>query len=168
MSDTIPLLSWVRQYHRLYDCRSSNVHEFSSVSIIQLAILQCSRCTSSLSETNRATNGHRVVFQSSEVLGTERHYIPNEKGIITFVTRTGPDMLNTVQPHTYPTPQLNIYHTDNRADSYGQISPIDSLSTAPALEFTHILDYSQQQPFEHDSESDSWTVSLLLFFLYII
>ena len=131
-----------------------------------MVILQCSRCTSSgsLSEPNRATNGHRVVFQSSEVLGTERHYIPNEKGIIPFVA-TGPDILNTVQPHTYPTPQLNIYHTDNRADSYGQIiSPIDSLSTAPGLEFAHILDYSQQQPFEHDSESDSWTVSLFLFF----
>jgi hypothetical protein len=65
-------------------------------------------------------------------------------------------MLNTVQP---PTPQLNIYH-DNRADSYGPTSPIDPLSTAPALEFTNILDYSQQQPFEHDS----WTVSLLFFF----
>ena len=129
-----------------------------SVSVIKLVILQCSRCTSSLSETNRATNGHRFVFQSSEVLGTERHYIPNEKGILPFVT-TG--ILNSVQPHTYPTPQLDIYHTDNRgyrADSYGQTPPIDSLSTAPALEFTNILDYSQS--FGHDS----WTVSCTTLF----
>ena len=126
-------------------------------------ILQCSRCTSSLSETNRATNGHRFVFQSSEVLGTERHYIPNEKGIIPFVA-TGSGLLNTVQPHAYSTPPLNMYH-DNRADSYGQTSPIDPLSTAPALEFTNILDYSQQQPFEHDS--DSWTVRLLFYYYYI-
>jgi len=115
-----------------------------------MIIVPCSRCTSSLSETNRATNGHRFVFQSSEVMGTERHYIPNEKDIIPFVTTTG---INTVQPYTYPTPQSNIYHTDNRADSYGQTSPIESLSTAPTLEFTNIIDYSQQQPFEHDS----WT-----------
>lgn len=131
-----------------------------SVSVIKLVILQCSRCTSSLSETNRATNGHRFVFQSSEVLGTERHYIPNEKGILPFVT-TG--ILNTVQPHTYTTPQLNIYHSDNRdyrADSYGQTPPIDSLSTAPALEFTNILDYSQT--FGHDS----WTVSCTTLILY--
>ena len=161
MPDTIPLLSRVRQYHRLYDYRSSNAHDFFSVSAIKPLILQCSRCTSSLSETNRATNGHRFVFQSSEVLGTERHYIPNENGIIPFVT-TGLGILNTVQPHTYPMPQLNTYD-DNRADSYGQTSPIDSLSTAPALEFTNILDYSQQQPFELDS--DSWTVGLLILFI---
>ena len=113
---------------------------FSSISVIKPVILQCSRCTFSLSETNRATNGHRFVFQSTEVLGTERRYIPHEKGIIPFATQWS-----------------NLYHADNHADSYGQV---DSLSTAPALEFTNILDYSQQQPLEYDS----WVVSFLVFF----
>jgi hypothetical protein len=128
---------------------------FSPISVIKLVILQCSRCTFSLSETNRATNGHRFVFQSTEVLSTERRYVPNEKGIIPFDT-TG---INTLPPHTYPTQRLNLYHADNPADSYGQV---DSLSTAPALEYTNILDYSQQQPLEHDT----WVVSLLVF-LYV-
>jgi len=34
--------------------------------------------------TNRATNGHRFVFHSSEVQGVERHYIKNEPGVIPF------------------------------------------------------------------------------------
>jgi hypothetical protein len=164
MPDAIPLLSWVWKYHRLYDHRSSNVHcSFYFVSVIQLVILQCSRCTSSLPETNRATNGHRFVFQSSEVLGTERHYIPHEKGILSFTT----GILSSGQPHIYRTPpQLNLFHSDNqgyRADSYGQTSPIDSpSSTAPALELTNIHDYSQQ------FEQDSWTVSCTLnWILYI-
>ncbi|KAJ6594010.1 hypothetical protein B0H19DRAFT_1205395 [Mycena capillaripes] len=42
----------------------------------------CTRCTSSISTTNRATNGHRFVFHSSEIKGTERHYIPDEPGVI--------------------------------------------------------------------------------------
>lgn len=88
-------------------------------------IVPCSRCTFSLSETNRATNGHRFVFQSSEVSGTERHYVPNEKDIIPFDIGG----INTVEPHTHP---------------------IDSLTTAPAVDFTDI-DYSQQQSFEHVS-----------------
>ena len=108
---------------------------FYSVSVIKL-IFQCSRCTFSLSETKRATNGHRFVFQSSEVSGTERRYVSNEKGIIPFDTRG----INTVEPYTHP---------------------IDSLTTAPALDFTNILDYSQQQPFEQVSRA-----SLLVFLLY--
>ncbi|KAJ6500001.1 FAM72 protein-domain-containing protein [Mycena vitilis] len=42
----------------------------------------CTRCTSSISTTNRATNGHRFVFHSSEIKGTERLYITDEPGVI--------------------------------------------------------------------------------------
>ncbi|KAJ6625526.1 hypothetical protein B0H10DRAFT_2001740 [Mycena sp. CBHHK59/15] len=49
-----------------------------------MIVVPCARCTSSISTTNRATNGHRFVFHSSEIKGTERHYIPNEPGVISF------------------------------------------------------------------------------------
>ncbi|KAJ3569854.1 hypothetical protein NP233_g4773 [Leucocoprinus birnbaumii] len=45
---------------------------------------KCTRCTSSISATNRATNGHRFVFHSSEVVGMERHYIQDEPGVIPY------------------------------------------------------------------------------------
>ena len=67
-------------------------------SVFKLLILQCSRCISSLSTTNRATNGHRFVFQSTKILETERHYIPNEMGIIP----SGNNTVSSPQPRAYP------------------------------------------------------------------
>ncbi|KAG1716645.1 hypothetical protein ID866_523 [Astraeus odoratus] len=45
-------------------------------------VVPCSRCTSSTSTNNRATNGHRFVFHAGEVTATARHHIPNEPGVI--------------------------------------------------------------------------------------
>ncbi|KAF8806438.1 hypothetical protein BYT27DRAFT_7101767 [Phlegmacium glaucopus] len=105
-----------------------------------MIITPCSRCTSSISATNRVTNGHRFVFQSGEVLSTERHYIPNEKGVIPFDT-TNINTASFLQPDTYPAPpQLNLYRSRR-----------DSLSTPPPLEFASPIHYySQQQPSQHD------------------
>lgn len=50
-------------------------------SIGYMIVVPCSRCTS-VTANNRATNGHRFVFHSSEVIATVRHYIPNEPGVI--------------------------------------------------------------------------------------
>ncbi|GLB37524.1 putative FAM72 protein [Lyophyllum shimeji] len=49
-----------------------------------MIVIPCARCTSSITATNRATNGHRFVFHSSEVVATERHYIADEPGVIPF------------------------------------------------------------------------------------
>ncbi|KAN0091234.1 hypothetical protein V8E55_004800 [Tylopilus felleus] len=54
-----------------------------------MIVIPCSRCTSSISATNRATNGHRFVFHSSEIVASERHHIPDEPGVL---------------PVEYPTP----------------------------------------------------------------
>ncbi|KAF7315563.1 hypothetical protein MIND_00071600 [Mycena indigotica] len=45
-------------------------------------VLPCVRCTSSISTPNRSTNGHRFVFHSAEIVGTERHYIHQETGVM--------------------------------------------------------------------------------------
>ncbi|KAJ7287420.1 hypothetical protein C8J57DRAFT_585599 [Mycena rebaudengoi] len=47
-----------------------------------MIVIPCARCTQSISTTNRATNGHRFVFHSSSITGTERYYIANEPGVI--------------------------------------------------------------------------------------
>ncbi|KIJ67876.1 hypothetical protein HYDPIDRAFT_173615 [Hydnomerulius pinastri MD-312] len=47
-----------------------------------MIVIPCSRCTSSITATNRATNGHRFVFHSSEIIASERYHIPNEPGVI--------------------------------------------------------------------------------------
>ncbi|KAJ7647224.1 FAM72 protein-domain-containing protein [Roridomyces roridus] len=47
-----------------------------------MIVIPCARCTSSISTNpNRTTNGHRFVFHSSEISGTERHYITDEPGV---------------------------------------------------------------------------------------
>ncbi|KAF9268958.1 hypothetical protein L218DRAFT_977362 [Marasmius fiardii PR-910] len=55
-----------------------------------MIVIPCIRCTSSITATNRATNGHRFVFHSSEVSGSERHYVPDEPGVIPFDTAWAP------------------------------------------------------------------------------
>ncbi|KXN85354.1 Protein FAM72A [Leucoagaricus sp. SymC.cos] len=49
-----------------------------------MIVIPCTRCTSSISATNRATNGHRFVFHSSEVVGLERHYVQDEPGVTPY------------------------------------------------------------------------------------
>ncbi|KAF5380378.1 hypothetical protein D9615_004505 [Tricholomella constricta] len=49
-----------------------------------MIVIPCARCTSSITATNRATNGHRFVFHSSEITATERHYIAEEPSVIPY------------------------------------------------------------------------------------
>ncbi|EPT04453.1 hypothetical protein FOMPIDRAFT_1034660 [Fomitopsis schrenkii] len=44
-------------------------------------VTPCARCTTSISASQRATNGHRFVFYASEVEAGERGYIPGERGV---------------------------------------------------------------------------------------
>ncbi|KAL1695428.1 hypothetical protein GGG16DRAFT_121651 [Schizophyllum commune] len=49
-----------------------------------MIVIPCSRCTSSITANNRATNGHRFVFHSMEVVGSERHYVQDEPGVVPY------------------------------------------------------------------------------------
>ncbi|KAF5317215.1 hypothetical protein D9611_003987 [Ephemerocybe angulata] len=73
-----------------------------------MIVIPCTRCTSSISSSNRATNGHRFVFHSSEIVGTERHYVPNEPGVTPFepVAFIPPTLVVPSQhPNPYPSPR---------------------------------------------------------------
>ncbi|KAA1476801.1 hypothetical protein DENSPDRAFT_884588 [Dentipellis sp. KUC8613] len=52
-----------------------------------MIVIPCARCTSSISATNRSTNGHRFVFHSSEIAASERHYVPGEPGVLPAYTQ---------------------------------------------------------------------------------
>ncbi|KAI0743389.1 hypothetical protein C8Q80DRAFT_833587 [Daedaleopsis nitida] len=49
-----------------------------------MIVTPCQRCTSSITVNNRATNGHRFVFYSSEITACERHYVLGERGVSRF------------------------------------------------------------------------------------
>ncbi|KAL6307853.1 hypothetical protein BKA93DRAFT_22857 [Sparassis latifolia] len=51
-------------------------------SVGYMIVIPCQRCTSSITASNRATNGHRFVFYSSEVTAGERRYITGERGVL--------------------------------------------------------------------------------------
>ncbi|KAF8633340.1 hypothetical protein AX17_004512 [Amanita inopinata Kibby_2008] len=72
-----------------------------------MIVIPCNRCTSSITVTNRATNGHRFVFHSSEVIGTERHYIPNEPGVIPYETQREESTI-TAAPSGYPMSYIHL------------------------------------------------------------
>ncbi|KAF8842993.1 hypothetical protein BDN67DRAFT_898005 [Paxillus ammoniavirescens] len=55
-----------------------------------MIVIPCSRCTSSITATNRATNGHRFVFHSNEIIASERHHVPDEPGVFPIERLTPP------------------------------------------------------------------------------
>ena len=62
----------------------------------------CRRCTSSISASQRATNGHRFVFYAKEVDAEERRYVPGEHGVL------------SEQPRPPLMPPLHAMRTMNR------------------------------------------------------
>lgn len=71
--------------------------------------LQCARCTSSITASNRATNGHRFVFHSTEVAGSERHYIKDEPSVVPYEP---PPALPTPYYTSYPIQEQNMTRSD--------------------------------------------------------
>ncbi|KAG0706083.1 hypothetical protein DFH29DRAFT_980574 [Suillus ampliporus] len=65
-----------------------------------MIVIPCSRCTSSITANNRATNGHRFVFHSSEIIASERYHIPDEPGVfpIEFTAPLSPPPLTSAYP----------------------------------------------------------------------
>lgn len=86
-------------------------------SIGYMIVVPCSRCTS-VTASNRATNGHRFVFHSSEVLATVRHHIPNEPGVIAMDYHPQPPSSPPPLTPSYPTPFGAPVHQRTRSPSY--------------------------------------------------
>ncbi|KAJ3820147.1 hypothetical protein F5880DRAFT_1590357 [Lentinula raphanica] len=76
-----------------------------------MIVIPCIRCTSSISANNRATNGHRFVFHSNEVVGTERYHVPNEPGVIPFETVPLFISSSLHMRHTIPSPEFSSLYT---------------------------------------------------------
>ncbi|KAF9465021.1 hypothetical protein BDZ94DRAFT_1160892 [Collybia nuda] len=103
-----------------------------------MIVIPCVRCTSSITATNRATNGHRFVFHSSEIVGTERHYIIDEPGVIPY-----DPVPSTLSPHAPPfiPPPFYASYIDARYQDY------DSLRSQPPSP-SHYTDYLPTPPLE--------------------
>ncbi|KAH7874696.1 hypothetical protein F5879DRAFT_893112 [Lentinula edodes] len=96
-----------------------------------MIVIPCIRCTSSISANNRATNGHRFVFHSSEVVGTERHYVPNEPGVMPF--ETVPVAIHPLLHMHYPAHSREVSppHTHISPNEYLPTPPLDTMDLSP-------------------------------------
>ncbi|KAH9978815.1 hypothetical protein BGW80DRAFT_1530862 [Lactifluus volemus] len=86
-----------------------------------MIVIPCARCTSSSLATNRVTNGHRFVFHSSELIASERHYTPGERGILPAYTKSSQILPSPPRSFLPDTPDLPATHT----------SPIGSPTLTP-------------------------------------
>ncbi|KIM78986.1 hypothetical protein PILCRDRAFT_572927 [Piloderma croceum F 1598] len=97
MFNADPMLSGMWKYGRVHDRQSCTLlppisHlSHNSFLLLYLGRFQCSRCITSTTQNNRQTNGHRFVFHSSEVVGSVRHYVPGEPGVVSFEENTDAD-----------------------------------------------------------------------------
>lgn len=104
---------------------------------------QCNRCVTSTTSNNRATNGHRYVFHSSEVVGSERCYISTEPGVHPY------DMsANPVNP-SRASGSISHNHLQNSA---GAATPPPRLSISEYLG----EERASQAGFPLSRRSDEW------------
>jgi len=166
MSDTISLLPYLWNHHWLHDCRSC-VSLFLLLRVFLTTFVQCTRCTSSISATNRATNGHRFVFHSSEVIGTERHYIQDEPGVVPFdppvFASPQPPVMPNPQNLAYPSPPFspNPYYSQPFSQPRAASPPVarsDYLPTPP-LEFANPV-YNSPRHFTADLDASSVGIAI--------
>ncbi|EJF55790.1 hypothetical protein DICSQDRAFT_164146 [Dichomitus squalens LYAD-421 SS1] len=92
-----------------------------------MIVSPCQRCTSSITVNNRATNGHRFVFYSSEITACERHYISGERGVSPFHPLTSPN------PQTLQSGMagLTIGNSSPRQSVAQQPTPASSTPSTP-------------------------------------
>ncbi|KAJ7594423.1 FAM72 protein-domain-containing protein [Mycena floridula] len=133
-----------------------------------MIVIPCSRCTSSITSTNRATNGHRFVFHSTEIQGTERLYIEQEPGILPYEPAAAPapfhparegylhyfgtQVPSTTRPGFLPTPPLDA--SELSPVSSPSPSPVNSQFPSLGSQAPQILDsYVRNSPFSVPSQS---------------
>ncbi|EGN99999.1 hypothetical protein SERLA73DRAFT_180355 [Serpula lacrymans var. lacrymans S7.3] len=122
-----------------------------------MIVIPCSRCTSSISATNRATNGHRFVFHSNEIKASERHYVSGEPGVIPYdvpVPSAAPALTHAYhQSPTHPTTQYNYSHPRNPQ----ALPPQPTSSPPPQSEYlpTPPLELAELTPLSASSSSES-------------
>ncbi|TFY64603.1 hypothetical protein EVG20_g5889 [Dentipellis fragilis] len=117
-----------------------------------MIVIPCARCTSSISATNRSTNGHRFVFHSSEISASERHYVPGEPGVLPVYTQLPPPAQLPLQPPsafssatTLPSPStsgssipsspISFLPDSSSAASHARYRTPPSTSTSPSPSF---------------------------------
>ncbi|KAJ3791016.1 hypothetical protein GGU10DRAFT_257290 [Lentinula aff. detonsa] len=113
-----------------------------------MIVIPCIRCTSSISANNRATNGHRFVFHSSEVVGSERHYIPNEPGVMPF--EPVPVAINPALHMRYSAPsrEFSSLYTPSSPHEYILSPPLEAMELSPvsSLSSPAVMDEDQHLP----------------------
>jgi len=119
-----------------------------------MIVFPCARCTSSsISATNRVTNGHRFVFHSSELVASERRYTPGEPGILPAYTGSRSSSQNfSLSPRSFlpgtPDSSLHSPSTTSPAltSAYSTMPPPapESPCPVPSSEFAEPLKPSPQ------------------------
>lgn len=76
----------LRTLARTCECLTQTLHCHGCGNGVGYMIVSpCHRCMSSITATNRSTNGHRFVFYSSEIAASERHYVAGEDGVRPYI-----------------------------------------------------------------------------------
>ncbi|OBZ67042.1 hypothetical protein A0H81_12862 [Grifola frondosa] len=99
-----------------------------------MIVSPCHRCTSSITANNRATNGHRFVFYSSEIAAGERYYVAGERGVHPCVLAPASPSVaprNASPPLSPPAPELALGRV-----SRGAYPPAEFLPTRRAEDDT--------------------------------
>ena len=128
-----------------------------------MIVTPCQRCTSSITVNNRATNGHRFVFYSSEITACERHYVLGERGVSRYhppapaappahVIQAGMAGLSINTTPVRPPPAQQSTPSPSSPTSPSTPASMPPLSPGPAIPGRRIsIDYLPTPPPEVDS-----------------
>ncbi|KAI9509152.1 FAM72 protein-domain-containing protein [Russula earlei] len=95
-----------------------------------MIVAPCARCTTSSSAMNRVTNGHRFVFHSSELMASERRYMPGERGILPAYAETSSSSPTSSRSLVPSTPDSSTA-SPTLTSSYSTTPPLATESPCP-------------------------------------
>ena len=129
-------------------------------SVGYMIVSPCHRCTSSITVTNRTTNGHRFVFYSSEIVACERRYVPGEGGIRSPVVSLLPvPALSGTSPHPHSVTPSNsgiFASLSSNGSLSDDISDFESTtSSPPPLRYPSRSPSFSEQSFHYESTPES-------------
>jgi hypothetical protein len=138
------MLPHLRRRCRLHDRHSREICLIDSFQLHGHPLTlfnQCSRCTSSISATNRATNGHRFVFHSTEIIASERYHILDEPGVLPLEypapppPPSSPPPLAPAYPAMFHSADVTAHRRQGSFVPSHAFHPVQSASSSPGSDY---------------------------------
>ncbi|PWN22200.1 hypothetical protein BCV69DRAFT_135994 [Microstroma glucosiphilum] len=144
-----------RQVERTCDCLTETLGCYGCGAQIGYHIISpCARCTASVTDQKKGSNGHRTVLHCSEITARERRYVPGEAGVrcaptpCPFPQNTNKDrkLASSIAHGGYSNAVMNTFHWGRGSPLTRDNAPFDRYAR-PARRNVRMVHIDRSGPF---------------------